>query len=68
MKSVHLEMPDKLADELDRLVKAGWFHSQQEAIRLAVAEFLRQRRLDLLERFEREDIDWALQQKRAEQQ
>jgi Arc/MetJ-type ribon-helix-helix transcriptional regulator len=66
MKSLRLEMPDKLVDELERLVRAGWFHSQQEAIRLAVVEFVRQRRLDLVERFEREDIDWALRQKRAE--
>ncbi|HXJ96536.1 MAG TPA: ribbon-helix-helix domain-containing protein [Terriglobia bacterium] len=68
MKSMRLEMPDRLADELDRLVKAGWFHSEQEAIRLAIVEFLSQRRLDLVERFEREDIDWALRQKRTEQQ
>jgi Arc/MetJ-type ribon-helix-helix transcriptional regulator len=68
MKSMRLELPDKLAEELNRLVKAGWFHDEEEAIRLAVAEFLRQHRPDLLEQFQREDIEWALQQKRTSQQ
>jgi len=65
MKSVRLELPDKLAEELNRLVKAGWFRDEEEAIRLAVAEFLRQHRPELLEQFQREDIKWALGQDRA---
>jgi Arc/MetJ-type ribon-helix-helix transcriptional regulator len=63
MKSIHLELPDKLAEELQSLVQHGWFQDEQEAVRVAVLEFLRQRRPELLERFQREDIEWALQQK-----
>jgi len=65
MKSVQVELPDKLADELDLLVKAGWFRSEGEAVRLALVEFVRRHRFELLERFQREDIAWALQQKGA---
>jgi len=65
MKSVHLELPDKLAEELHLLVKAGWFRDEAEVIRLAVIEFLRQHRPNLIEQFQRKDIEWALQQKPA---
>lgn len=66
MKSVRIELSEKVFEQLDQLVKAGWFRNEEEAIRLAIVEFLTERRLDLLERFQREDIDWALRQKRAE--
>jgi Arc/MetJ-type ribon-helix-helix transcriptional regulator len=63
MKSVQVELPEKIADELEQLVKAGWFRSEEEAVRLALVEFLRRHRFELLERFQREDIEWALKQK-----
>lgn len=63
MKSLQVELPDKLAGEVEALVQAGWFHSEDELIRLALAEFVRRHRFELLERFQREDIAWALQQK-----
>lgn len=65
MKSIHIELPDKLIQELDAMVKAGWFSNESEVVRLAVLEFVRRHRLELLERFQREDIDWALKQKGA---
>ncbi len=65
MKSIHIELPDKLIQELDAMVKAGWFNNESEVVRLAVLEFVRRHRLELLERFQREDIDWALKQKGA---
>ena len=63
MKSVQIELPDKLAAELDTLVQTGWFRSEDEIVRLALVEFVRRHRFELLERFQREDIAWALQQK-----
>ena len=65
MKSIQIELPEKLAHELDMLVQEGWFHSAEEAIRFALLEFLRQHRLELLEQFQREDITWALREKDA---
>jgi hypothetical protein len=47
------------------LVRQGWFHSEEEAIRFALLEFLRRHPLELLEQFHREDINWALRQKDA---
>ena len=65
MKSFQVELPDKLAQELDTLVQAGWFGSEAEVIRLALLEFLRHHRFELLERLQRDDIAWALQHKGA---
>ena len=65
MKSIQIELPEKLAHELDMLVQEGWFHSAEEAIRFALLGFLRQHRLELLEQFQREDITWALREKDA---
>jgi len=63
MKSVQIGLPDKLATELDKLIKDGWFESQEEVMRLALIEFVRRHGFELIERFQREDIAWALQQK-----
>jgi Arc/MetJ-type ribon-helix-helix transcriptional regulator len=65
MKSIQIELPEKLAHELDMLVRQGWFRSEEEAIRFALLEFLRRHRLELLEQFQRDDISWALRQKDA---
>ncbi len=63
MKAIQVELPDKLAAEIETYVKAGWFSSEAEVIRAALLEFVRRNRVDLLERFMREDIQWALMQK-----
>jgi len=64
MKTLQIELPDRLAQEIDALVKAGWFSHEAEVVRLVLWEFVRRHRLVLLEQFQREDIAWALQQKR----
>lgn len=58
-----MELPDKLAAEVEAYVKTGWFSSEAEMVRAALMDFLRRNRLDLLERFMRDDIQWALKQK-----
>ncbi len=63
MKSMQIELPDKLAADLDALVQGGWFRSEDELVRLALIDFVRRYRFELLERFQREDIAWALRQK-----
>jgi Arc/MetJ-type ribon-helix-helix transcriptional regulator len=64
MKTLQIELLDRLAQEIDALVKAGWFSHEAEVVRLALWEFVRRHRLVLLEQFQSEDIAWALQQKR----
>lgn len=62
MKPIHIELPEKLAEELTAMVNAGWFSNEWEVVHFALLEFVRRKRLELLERFQMEDITWALQQ------
>jgi Arc/MetJ-type ribon-helix-helix transcriptional regulator len=50
-------------EAVDMLIQQGWFHSEEEVLRFALLEFLRRQRLELHERFQRDDIAWALRQK-----
>ena len=36
MKSIKVDLPDRLAQELDAMVKAGWFSNEAEAMRSAL--------------------------------
>ena len=62
METLHVDLPEKVAEELRRLVGAGWFESEGEAVRMAVVEFVQRHQANLIERFQREDIHWALSQ------
>jgi Arc/MetJ-type ribon-helix-helix transcriptional regulator len=64
MKSIHVQLPEKTATELESLVQMGWFTDQGEAIRVAISEYLNHNRLALIERFQEEDIQWAMEQKK----
>lgn len=65
MKTLALEVPDRLAQELENLVQAGWFTNEEEVVRLALTEFLRRNKLRLQEEHQLEDIRWALSLKDA---
>jgi len=60
MKAIQVELPDKLAAEIKVYVNAGWFDSEGEVVRDALMDFVKRHRIDLLERFMRDDIEWAL--------
>jgi Arc/MetJ-type ribon-helix-helix transcriptional regulator len=62
MKTIEVELPDRVTMELEMLVKDGWFADEAEIIRVALLEFVRRNRFALMERFQREDIAWALRQ------
>jgi Arc/MetJ-type ribon-helix-helix transcriptional regulator len=67
VKQLKIDLPDEVAEELEVMVRAGWFASDDEAVRLALQEFIRRRRLEITEEFQREDIAWAVSQKAAGQ-
>ncbi len=60
MKTLEMELPDALAERLEELVEEGWFTSEAEVARLALADYLRRRRFELQERFLCDDNAWAL--------
>jgi Arc/MetJ-type ribon-helix-helix transcriptional regulator len=63
MKTLELEVPDRLAQEIEDLVRSGWFVDENEIARQALTNFVRNHRLHLQEDFQREDIRWAMQLK-----
>ena len=62
MKTIEVEVPERVSMELETLVKDGWFADEAEIIRVALLEFVQGNRFALMERFQREDIAWALRQ------
>lgn len=67
MKTFQFDIPDRLAREIEALVQAGWFASEAEITRLALAEFVHRQRFELQEQFQRDDIRWALSLKDNDQ-
>ena len=59
VKTLSINIPDKLAEQINDYVKAGFFSSEPEVILAAMSEFVRRNRVDMMERFAREDIEWA---------
>jgi Arc/MetJ-type ribon-helix-helix transcriptional regulator len=64
VKTIAVELPERVTDEIDVLVQNGWFADETEIIRMALWEFVHRNRLALMEQFQRADIAWALQQRR----
>lgn len=62
MKRVELELPDRIAEGLEDLVKSGFYADAQDAVRHALNEFLRHHASALAEAHQREDIAWAVQE------
>lgn len=61
MKTISVELPERITEEIAVLIDNGWFASETELVRAALWEFLRRNRLELAEQFQRADIAWALQ-------
>lgn len=59
MKTLALELPERLTEEIDALVENGWFVDENELIRAALWDFVRRNRFVLAEQFQRADIAWA---------
>jgi predicted transcriptional regulator len=67
MKTLEIELPDALAARMEELVEAGGFTSEVEIVRLALADYLQRRPFELQERFQREDVAWAVGQTGGEE-
>jgi Arc/MetJ-type ribon-helix-helix transcriptional regulator len=65
MKTLTLQVPDRVAEAMEELVRGGWFADESELARQALDAYLQTRKLDLQERFQRDDIRWALSLKDA---
>jgi Arc/MetJ-type ribon-helix-helix transcriptional regulator len=59
VKTLSINIPDNLAVKINNYVKAGIFSSEPDVIIAAMSEFVRRNQIDLMERFARDDIEWA---------
>ena len=65
MSTLTLELPDELAIGLERVVKAGWFLDEKDAVRAALRELVADQRYAAAEQQQLDDIEWALSVKRS---
>jgi Arc/MetJ-type ribon-helix-helix transcriptional regulator len=65
MKTINVDIPDKLEIEIEKYIKSGWFTNEAELMREALREFIFHHRPILVEKFMEEDIEWALKLKKA---
>ncbi len=65
MKTLSITVPDDLAERINDYVKTGFFLSEPDVVLAAMSEFVRRNRVDLMERFAREDIAWAVKEART---
>jgi len=66
LKTFKIDVPERLAQQVEDLVTAGWFANSEELTRLALAEFVQRHPFELQEQFQRDDIQWALSLKDAD--
>ena len=60
MKAICTELPDQLYQEVRILVEKGWFRNEDDIILEALRRFLDTHKVELMEKFIREDVEWGL--------
>ena len=60
MQTVTAKITPKLIDELDVLIKEGWYANRSEAIRAAIRELIDKRKYMKLRTAIEDDIKWGL--------
>ena len=56
MKTLHVELPDEMAREVENAA---------EVVRASLREFISRRRFELMEQQQLQDVAWALREKTA---
>ena len=59
-KTVQAELPTRLLEQMESLVKEGWFQDIDDLIADALRRFLETHRPELMERYIWQDVEWGL--------
>lgn len=62
MVTINVEIPDRLNAELEELIRDGLFRNQSEILRFAALDYVKRRKLEVIEQQQRDDVAWALAQ------
>lgn len=60
MKTITFECPERVHEQLAKLVTAGWFNSPEDAVLEAVRRYLSLHSVELQEKQIMADVQWAL--------
>ena len=60
METVPTKIPSKIKEEMQHIVDEGWYANNSEFIRDAIREKISRIKLEQMEAFLREDIEWGL--------
>jgi Arc/MetJ-type ribon-helix-helix transcriptional regulator len=60
MKEVRARIPNEMYEQLETLIKQGWFPSREYVLKLALRKFLYSHRPEVLEKQIRDDVEWGL--------
>lgn len=60
MKTIQTEIPDQLYKVANVLVKEGWFRDEKEISSEAIRRFLDSHRVELMEKYVLDDLEWGL--------
>ncbi len=58
--TIQTTLPTRLAEQMETLIREGWFPNADVLIAEALRRFLDTHRAELMERFIREDVEWGL--------
>jgi Arc/MetJ-type ribon-helix-helix transcriptional regulator len=56
MKTIAVELPELVMEQMDVLVENGWFVDEAEIVRVALREFVQRNYFALAEQFQRADV------------
>lgn len=63
MHTLQVDLSDPLFNSVKQYVASGYFKSESDFLQAAIVEFVRKNQIELMEQFQREDIEWGLQNK-----
>jgi len=60
METIPAKVTPKLVNEIDELVKEGWYANRSEVIRDAIRDLVKKLKVEKLEAAIKEDVKWGL--------
>jgi len=60
MKTIQMEVPEKLYEKAAGLVKDGWFRNEKDIFADAIRRFLDSHQPELMEKYVLYDVNWGL--------
>lgn len=60
MKTLKTQVPEGIYDQINNLIKEGWFRDETEVFFEALRRFIESHQGSLAEKFIRQDVRWGL--------